>query len=203
MVFGNLGNDSYTGVAFTRDPATGASGAYGDWLEDAQGEDVVAGIRNAHPLADLEQVYKQGHDELLAIMGQLEEHYRDLCDIEFTIERGKLWMLQTRVGKRTAAAAFVMAVQMVDEGLIDMDEALQRVNGAQLTQLMFPNFDADRRARPDRPAAWRPLLVPLPAASCSTRTSLRSGQAAARRSSSCAARRRPKTSRGWSPRTAS
>ena len=142
MVFGNLGDDSYTGVAFTRDPATGASGAYGDWLEDAQGEDVVAGIRNAHPLAELEQVYKQGHDELLAIMEQLEEHYRDLCDIEFTIERGKLWMLQTRVGKRTAAAAFVMAIQMVDEGLIDMDEALQRVNGAQLTQLMFPNFDA-------------------------------------------------------------
>jgi pyruvate,orthophosphate dikinase len=142
MVFGNLGGHSYTGVAFTRDPATGARGAYGDWLEDAQGEDVVAGIRNAHPLAELEQTYKQGHDELLAIMDQLEQHYRDLCDIEFTIERGKLWMLQTRVGKRTAGAAFIMATQMVDEGLIDMDEALQRVNGAQLTQLMFPHFAA-------------------------------------------------------------
>jgi pyruvate,orthophosphate dikinase len=140
MVFGNLGNDSYTGVAFTRDPATGARGAYGDWLEDAQGEDVVAGIRNAHPLAELEQVYKPGYDELLAIMDQLEHHYRDLCDIEFTIERGKLWMLQTRVGKRTAGAAFIMATQMVDEGLIDMDEAVRRVNGAQLTQLMFPHF---------------------------------------------------------------
>ncbi len=142
MVFGNLGDHSYTGVAFTRDPATGARGAYGDWLEDAQGEDVVAGIRNALPLAELEKAYKPGYDELLAIMDQLEHHYRDLCDIEFTIERGKLWMLQTRVGKRTAGAAFIMATQMVDEGLIDMDEALTRVNGAQLTQLMFPHFAA-------------------------------------------------------------
>ncbi len=142
MVFGNLGEHSYTGVCFTRDPATGATGAYGDWLEDAQGEDVVAGIRNALPLAELEQAYKPGYDQLLATMEQLENHYRDLCDIEFTIERGKLWMLQTRVGKRTAGAAFVMAMHMVDEGLIDMDEALQRVNGAQLTQLMFPHFSA-------------------------------------------------------------
>jgi pyruvate,orthophosphate dikinase len=143
MVFGNLGDDSYTGVAFTRDPATGERGVYGDWLEDAQGEDVVAGIRNAHPLADLEAAHKDAYDELLAIMDQLEHHYRDLCDIEFTIERGKLWMLQTRVGKRTAGAAFIMATQMVDEGLIDLDEALSRVNGAQLTQLMFPHFDFD------------------------------------------------------------
>jgi pyruvate,orthophosphate dikinase len=142
MVFGNMGGESYTGVAFTRDPATGAKGAYGDWLADAQGEDVVAGIRNALPLAELEQAFKPGYDELIAIMQQLEDHYRDLCDIEFTIERGKLWMLQTRVGKRTAGAAFIMATHMVDEGLIDMDEALRRVNGAQLTQLMFPHFSA-------------------------------------------------------------
>jgi pyruvate, orthophosphate dikinase len=142
MVFGNMGEQSYTGVSFTRDPATGAQGAYGDWLEDAQGEDVVAGIRNAHPLVELEKAYKPGYDQLLSIMDQLEEHYRDLCDIEFTIERGKLWMLQTRVGKRTAGAAFIIATQMVDEGLIDMDEALVRVNGAQLTQLMFPHFDS-------------------------------------------------------------
>jgi pyruvate,orthophosphate dikinase len=143
MVFGNLGDESYTGVAFTRDPATGERGVYGDWLEDAQGEDVVAGIRNAHPLSELETAHKDAYDELLGIMDQLEQHYRDLCDIEFTIERGKLWMLQTRVGKRTAGAAFIMASQMVDEGLIDMDEALARVNGAQLTQLMFPHFDSD------------------------------------------------------------
>ena len=142
MVFGNLGDESYTGVAFTRDPATGERGVYGDWLEDAQGEDVVAGIRNAHPLSALEGAHKEAYDELLGIMDQLEHHYLDLCDIEFTIERGKLWMLQTRVGKRTAGAAFIIATQMVDEGLIDMDEALARVNGAQLTQLMFPHFDS-------------------------------------------------------------
>jgi pyruvate,orthophosphate dikinase len=148
MVFGNLGMDSGTGVAFTRDPASGAQGIYGDYLQNAQGEDVVAGIRNTVPLADLEKIDKKSYDELLSIMQTLEEHYRDLCDIEFTIERGKLWMLQTRVGKRTAAAAFRIATQLVDQGLIDMDEAVSRVNGAQLAQLMFPRFDekaADRK----------------------------------------------------------
>ena len=143
MVFGNLGDDSGTGVAFTRDPASGAQGIYGDYLQNAQGEDVVAGIRNTVPLADLEGLDKASYDELLGIMATLEEHYRDLCDIEFTIERGKLWMLQTRVGKRTAAAAFRIATQLVDQGLIDMDEAVSRVTGAQLAQLMFPRFDAD------------------------------------------------------------
>ena len=141
MVFGNLGMDSGTGVAFTRDPASGAQGVYGDYLQNAQGEDVVSGIRNTVPLTDLEQIDKRSYDELMRIMHILEEHYRDLCDIEFTIERGKLWMLQTRVGKRTAAAAFRIATQLVDQGLIDMDEALQRVTGAQLAQLMFPRFD--------------------------------------------------------------
>jgi pyruvate,orthophosphate dikinase len=128
-------------VAFTRDPASGAQGIYGDYLQNAQGEDVVAGIRNTVPLADLEQIDKRSYDELLRIMRTLEEHYRDLCDIEFTVERGKLWMLQTRVGKRTAAAAFRIATQLVDQGLIDMDEAMFRVTGAQLAQLMFPRFD--------------------------------------------------------------
>ena len=141
MVFGNLGMDSGTGVAFTRDPASGAPGVYGDYLQNAQGEDVVSGIRNTVPLTDLEQIDKRSYDELIRIMHVLEEHYRDLCDIEFTIERGKLWMLQTRIGKRTAAAAFRIATQLVDQGLIDMDEALQRVTGAQLAQLMFPRFD--------------------------------------------------------------
>src|SRR3954468_17137768 len=142
MVFGNLDMESGTGVAFTRDPASGAQGIYGDYLQNAQGEDVVAGIRNTVPLADLEKLDKKSYDELLGIMQRLEEHYRDLCDIEFTIERGKLWMLQTRVGKRTAGAAFRIAVQLVDQELIDMDEALERVTGAQLAQLMFPQFDA-------------------------------------------------------------
>ncbi|WP_433209800.1 pyruvate, phosphate dikinase [Dactylosporangium sp. CS-047395] len=141
MVFGNLGADSGTGVAFTRDPATGERGVYGDYLANAQGEDVVAGIRNTMPLQDLEQRDKASYDELMSIMATLEEHYKDLCDIEFTIERGKLWMLQTRVGKRTAAAAFVIATHLVDEGVIDLDEAVQRVTGAQLAQLMFPTFD--------------------------------------------------------------
>ena len=141
MVFGNLGMDSGTGVCFTRDPGSGQIGLYGDYLENAQGEDVVAGIRNTLPLQDLERLDKNSFDRLIAIMSQLETHYRDLCDIEFTIERGKLWMLQTRVGKRTAGAAFRIATQLIDEGLIDLDEALQRVTGEQLTQLMFPKFD--------------------------------------------------------------
>jgi pyruvate,orthophosphate dikinase len=148
MVFGNLGSDSGTGVAFTRDPGTGEQGVYGDYLANAQGEDVVAGIRNTIPLQDLEGLDKTSYDELMRIMATLEGHYKDLCDIEFTIERGKLWMLQTRVGKRTAAAAFVIATQLLDEGVIDLDEALSRVNGAQLAQLMFPTFAADGELRP-------------------------------------------------------
>ncbi|MFF9397351.1 MULTISPECIES: pyruvate, phosphate dikinase [unclassified Streptomyces] len=143
MVFGNLGPDSGTGVAFTRDPASGHQGVYGDYLQNAQGEDVVAGIRNTVPLADLESIDKKSYDQLMQIMGKLETHYKDLCDIEFTIERGRLWMLQTRVGKRTAGAAFRIATQLVDQGLIDEAEALQRVNGAQLAQLMFPRFDEE------------------------------------------------------------
>ncbi|MFI9624629.1 pyruvate, phosphate dikinase [Streptomyces sp. NPDC052042] len=143
MVFGNLGPDSGTGVAFTRDPASGHQGVYGDYLQNAQGEDVVAGIRNTVPLADLESIDKESYDQLMQIMEKLETHYKDLCDIEFTIERGRLWMLQTRVGKRTAGAAFRIATQLVDQGLIDEAEALQRVNGAQLAQLMFPRFDEE------------------------------------------------------------
>jgi pyruvate, orthophosphate dikinase len=141
MVFGNTGPDSGTGVCFTRDPSTGAPGVYGDYLQNAQGEDVVAGIRNTVPLQELAHIDKASYDKLLGIMAQLEGHYRDLCDIEFTIERGKLWMLQTRVGKRTAAAAFRIATQLMDEGVIDADEALRRVSGGQLVQLMFPQFD--------------------------------------------------------------
>lgn len=145
MVFGNLGPDSGTGVAFTRDPASGHQGVYGDYLQNAQGEDVVAGIRNTVALADLEQIDKKSYDQLMQIMETLENHYLDLCDIEFTIERGQLWMLQTRVGKRTAGAAFRIATQLVDQGLIDEAEALQRVNGAQLAQLMFPRFDDEAK----------------------------------------------------------
>jgi len=141
MVFGNMGETSGTGVCFTRDPSTGRTGVYGDYLVNAQGEDVVAGIRNTLSLADLERLDKASYDELRSIMRRLETHYRDLCDIEFTIERGKLWMLQTRVGKRTAAAAFRVATQLVDERLITTDEAVTRVTGDQLTALLFPQFD--------------------------------------------------------------
>ncbi|MCS6710614.1 pyruvate, phosphate dikinase [Brachybacterium sp. EF45031] len=140
MVFGNLDDRSASGVAFTRDPATGAPGVYGDFLVNAQGEDVVAGIRNTRSLPELQQLMPEVYDELMAIMARLERHYRDLCDIEFTVESGRLWMLQTRVGKRTAEAAFRIAATLVDEAVIDEDEALTRVTGAQLSRLMFPRF---------------------------------------------------------------
>ncbi|MGC4893453.1 pyruvate, phosphate dikinase [Micromonospora sp. DT31] len=148
MVFGNLGPDSGTGVAFTRDPATGVPGVYGDYLTDAQGEDVVAGIRNTVPLTDLAELDPTSFRRLREIMATLERHYRDLCDVEFTIERGRLWMLQTRVGKRTPAAAFVIAAQLAEEGLITADEALTRVTGAQLAHLMFPAFDTAAAPEP-------------------------------------------------------
>ena len=141
MVFGNLDDQTGTGVAFTRDPATGESGSYGDYLIRAQGEDVVAGIRNTMSLADLAAQIPLIATELDDVMAKLERHYRDLCDIEFTVENGKLWILQTRVGKRTAEAAFRIALQLVDEGKISIDEALLRVSGTQLAQLMFPQFD--------------------------------------------------------------
>ena len=148
MVFGNHGESSGSGVCFTRDPATGERGVYGDYLVNAQGEDVVAGIRNTIPLADLAELDKVSYDELILIMSVLEHHYRDMCDIEFTIEDGHLWMLQTRVGKRTPAAAVRIASDMVGERLIDVDEALLRVSGHQLAALMFPQFapDPTRRA---------------------------------------------------------
>ncbi|MGW5033393.1 pyruvate, phosphate dikinase [Streptomyces nigra] len=148
MVFGNLGPDSGSGVAFTRDPATGRPGLYGDYLPNAQGEDVVAGIRNTVPLAELERLDPTSYNQLRAHMRALEEHYRDLCDIEFTIERGRLWMLQTRVGKRTAEAAFAIAAELVDEGLIDADEGLRRVGGEGLARLMFPRFDTSGIGEP-------------------------------------------------------
>lgn len=141
MVFGNLSDDSGTGVAFTRNPATGEQGSYGDYLQRAQGEDVVAGIRNTMSLSEFNELSPKVYGELDRVMNLLEDHYRDLCDIEFTVEEGKLWILQTRVGKRTAEAAFRIAIQLVDEGKISIDEALVRTSGDQLAQLMFPQFD--------------------------------------------------------------
>ncbi|MEN3584295.1 pyruvate, phosphate dikinase [Streptomyces sp. ZYX-F-203] len=148
MVFGNLGGDSGSGVAFTRDPATGRAGAYGDYLPDAQGEDVVSGVRNTVPLAELERLDPASHARLREHLRTLERHYRDLCDVEFTIERGTLWILQTRVGKRTAEAAFVIATSLADEGVVGEDEVLGRVGGAGLARLMFPGVDPATAGRP-------------------------------------------------------
>ena len=140
-VFGNLSDDSGTGVAFTRNPSTGEVGRYGDYLQKAQGEDVVAGIRTPMSLIDFAELSPVVANELDSVMELLEAHYEDLCDIEFTVEHGKLWILQTRVGKRTAEAAFRIAIQFVEEGKITMDEALRRTSGDQLAMLMFPQFD--------------------------------------------------------------
>jgi pyruvate,orthophosphate dikinase len=148
MVFGNKGDDSGTGVAFTRDPATGERCPYGDFLRNAQGEDVVAGIRVTEPLDAMGEVFPECHRQLLDAMQLLEAHYRDMCDIEFTIEQGRLFLLQTRVGKRTAAAALRMAVEMEGEGLIDRREAVLRVQPQQLDQLLHPQFDPKATYRP-------------------------------------------------------
>ncbi|HEX6844528.1 MAG TPA: pyruvate, phosphate dikinase [Actinomycetota bacterium] len=143
MVFGNRGDDSGTGVAFTRDPATGENVPYGDYLANAQGEDVVAGIRNTLPLAKLEELDPASYAGLREVMATLEGHYRDMCDIEFTIEKGRLWILQTRIGKRTAFAEWVMAFEMLGEGLIDEDTALLRVDANRLEELFKRRVDAD------------------------------------------------------------
>jgi len=143
MVFGNMGDNSGTGVAFTRNPATGENVFYGEYLMNAQGEDVVAGIRTPHPIADLAEEMPEVYQELVDIYKKLENHYREMQDVEFTIQEGKLWMLQTRAGKRTAAAAVRMAVEMVEEGLIDKQTAVLRVDPAQLDQLLHPMIDPD------------------------------------------------------------
>jgi pyruvate,orthophosphate dikinase len=141
MVFGNKGDDSGTGVAFTRDPSTGESGLYGEFLSNAQGEDVVAGIRTPQPLAEMQQKLPSAFAQLLETIRRLEEHYRDMQDIEFTVEDNDLYLLQTRSAKRTAAAAVKAAVDMVDEGLISEEEAVGRIDPAQLDQLLHPMID--------------------------------------------------------------
>ena len=140
MVFGNAGDRSGSGVCFTRNPSTGDPGAYGNYLADAQGEDVVNGARDAQPLSALADTMPEVHRELCEHLGTLERHYRDLCDVEFTVEAGRLWVLQTRVGKRTPAAAFRIARDLVSEGMLTLDEALVRVSGVQLDALLTPRF---------------------------------------------------------------
>jgi pyruvate,orthophosphate dikinase len=145
MVFGNMGWDSGTGVAFTRDPSTGEKVMYGDYLLNAQGEDVVAGIRNTKKIGELEEEMPEVYAQFIDITEKLEKHYREMQDVEFTIERGKLWMLQTRNGKRTAQAAIKIAVDMTDEGLIAKEEALNRVTTANVDTLLHPQFDPNAK----------------------------------------------------------
>ncbi len=141
MAFGNMGDDSGTGVAFTRNPSTGDKKMMGDYLLNAQGEDVVAGIRNANPIAELVNEMPAVYNQFMDITARLEKHYKDMQDVEFTIERGKLWMLQTRSGKRTAKAAVKIAVDMANEGLITQEEAVLRVTPEQVDALLHPQFD--------------------------------------------------------------
>src|SRR2546423_1200370 len=141
MVFGNKGGRSGTGVAFTRDPSTGEAGLYGEFLANAQGEDVVAGIRTPQPLQEMKEQLPEAFDQLLETMRRLEEHYRDMQDIEFTVEDDRLYLLQTRAAKRTAAAALKAAVEMVDENLISREDAVARIDPAQLDQLLHPMLD--------------------------------------------------------------
>jgi pyruvate,orthophosphate dikinase len=145
MVFGNKGESSATGVCFTRDPATGEQGLYGEFLQNAQGEDVVAGIRTPEPLAKLRELLPEAFDQLVETIGDLERHYRDVQDIEFTVEEGKLFLLQTRSAKRTAAAALKSAVAMVEEGLISREEAVARIDPTSLDQLLHPRIDPNAR----------------------------------------------------------
>ncbi len=162
MVFGNMGNDSGTGVAFTRNPATGEKKLYGEFLVNAQGEDVVAGIRTPQKISQLEQEMPEVYKQFNEIGQRLEQHYRDMQDLEFTVEKGKLYMLQTRSAKRTAAAAVKAAVDMVQEGLISKEEALQRVEPGQVVQLLLPRFDDKDKERAR--GAGRLLAVGLNAA---------------------------------------
>jgi pyruvate,orthophosphate dikinase len=141
MVFGNKGDRSGTGVAFTRDPSTGATGLYGEFLGNAQGEDVVAGIRTPEPIEAMRQSMPRAFEQLTETMRRLEEHYRDMQDIEFTVEDEQLYLLQTRAAKRTAAAALKAAAAMVDEGLISRDDAVARIDPGQLDQLLHPMID--------------------------------------------------------------
>ncbi len=147
MVFGNMGNDSGTGVAFTRNPSTGDKALYGEFLINAQGEDVVAGIRTPKKIAQLKDEMPTVYDQFLNTGTMLEKHYREVQDLEFTVERGKLWMLQTRTGKRTAQAAIKIAVDMVKEGLISKEEALQRIEPMQINQLLLPRFDEEAKKK--------------------------------------------------------
>src|SRR5438477_9921823 len=163
MVFGNMGPDSGTRVAFTRNPSTGEKQLYGEFLSNAQGEDVVAGIRTPLTIGQLRETFPVVYDQFSEAADHLERHYRDIQDIEFTVERGKLWMLQTRTGKRSARAAVKAAVDMAREGLITKQEAILRVEPAHVIQLLLPSSTSARRVGRERKAgSWRGGSTPPP-----------------------------------------
>ena len=195
MVFGNMGDTSATGVGFTRNPSTGAKEFYGEFLQNAQGEDVVAGIRTPRPIAELEKVMPKAYAQLREITTRLERHYKDVQDFEFTIEENTLYMLQTRNGKRTGLAAVHIAVDMVEEGILTKREAVAKVEPQSLDQLLHPIFDPGARLRRRwRPRACPPRPAPPPAPSSSPPTTRWRRAARASASCSCAWRRCPTTS---------
>ncbi len=214
MVFGNMGETSATGVAFTRNPSTGEKALYGEFLINAQGEDVVAGIRTPQDItekariaagsskASMEQAMPEAYAELVRIYGLLEKHYRDMQDMEFTVERGKLWMLQTRNGKRTAKASLRIAVDLASEKLITEEEAILRIEPLALDSCFIRPLTR-RRSACASPPACRLRRAPPRAPSSSTRPRPRMRARPAARSSSAASKLRPRTSTACMPRKAS
>ena len=194
MVFGNRGESSGTGVCFSRDPSTGEHVLYGEFLQNAQGEDVVAGIRTPEPIARMRELLPEAYDELVATVERLEQHHREVQDIEFTVEQGTLYMLQTRTAKRTAQAALRIVREFVAEGVITPDEAVLRIDPAQLEHLLHPRLDSSVEARADRARPRR--LAGRRRRRRRLRRRHRRPRAAprARPSCSCAGRRRPTTS---------
>ena len=202
MVFGNLNENSGTGVAFTRDPATGEKKLMGEFLTNAQGEDVVAGVRTPMPISEMANKFPEAYEQFVKVCALLEDHYRDMQDMEFTVENGKLYMLQCRNGKRTAQAALKIACDLVDEGMIDEKKAVLMIEPRNLDTLLHPQFDADKlkAATPIGPrsarVSARPPAPPV-AASSSPRKTPRPGPPARKRSSWSALRPAPRTSKAW------
>ena len=204
MVFGNMGETSGTGVAFTRNPSTGEKKLYGEYLLNAQGEDVVAGIRTPEPISHLQEQMPDVYQQFVDIATKLEAHYRDMQDMEYTIERGKLYMLQTRNGKRTAAAALKIAVDLVDEGVLSEEEAVLKVEPKQLDTLLHPNFDAAAVKKAPVIAKGLPASPALPPAASTSPLTKRLNTARTRkRLSSFAAKPRLRTSKAWTSLRAS
>ena len=199
MAFGNMGDDSGTGVAFTRNPATGEKGLMGEFLVNAQGEDVVAGVRTPMPIEQMKGVFPEAYAEFQKVCATLENHYRDMQDMEFTIEHGKLYMLQTRNGKRTAAAAIKIACDLIDEGMITEQEALMQIDAKSLDMLLHPTFDVKALKDADKNNVVGKGIAASPGAATGTivfTAETRSSKArTARKSFSSVSKPAPRTSR--------